>query len=100
MKWLLLFILLLGCQQDEIIFRVVKKAHKEEQQTETQYAESRGPASPCGSCPPKTVCNTKTSRCEGLANTKQSITPSSSPSVLSQKPETTLVYDNHNERTY
>lgn len=92
MKWLLL-ILLIGCQQDEITFKTVKRVTppQEFEMSITATTDAKNPdLPPCPQkCPPGTSCNPKSHSCEGSAEK-----PSSSPaSIKSLKPETALVFD-------
>lgn len=92
MRWLLLFILLFGCQQDEITFKVVKKAHKEEQQTETQLVEMKECPQ---TCTPPSSCDRSTGTCTGRAIKKENSTK-----LNVKEGDTTLVFDNRTGRLY
>jgi len=92
MKWLLLFTLLFGCQQDEITFKVVKKAHKEEQQTETQLVEMKECPQ---TCTPPSSCDRSTGTCTGRAIKKENSTK-----MNVKEGDTTLVFDNRTGRLY
>ena len=92
MRWLLLFILLFGCQQDEITFKVVKKAHKEEQQTETQLVEMKECSQ---TCTPPSSCDRSTGTCTGRAIKKENSTK-----LNVKEGDTTLVFDNRTGRLY
>lgn len=92
MRWLLLFILLFGCQQDEITFKVVKKAHKEEQQTETQLVEMKECPQ---TCTPPSSCDRSTGTCTGRAIKKENSTK-----MNVKEGDTTLVFDNRTGRLY
>lgn len=92
MRWLLLFTLLFGCQQDEITFKVVKKAHKEEQQTETQLVEMKECPQ---TCTPPSSCDRSTGTCTGRAIKKENSTK-----LNVKEGDTTLVFDNRTGRLY
>ena len=92
MRWLLLFTLLFGCQQDEITFKVVKKAHKEEQQTETQLVEMKECPQTCS---PPSSCDRSTGTCTGRAIKKENSTK-----MNVKEGDTTLVFDNRTGRLY
>lgn len=92
MRWLLLFTLLFGCQQDEITFKVVKKAHKEEQQTETQFVEMKECSQ---TCTPPSSCDRSTGTCTGRAIKKENSTK-----LNVKEGDTTLVFDNRTGRLY
>jgi len=93
MRWLLLFILLFGCQQDEIVFRTVKKApHKEEQQIETQLVETKECPQ---TCTPPSSCDRSTGTCTGRAIKKENSTK-----LNVKEGDTTLVFDNRTGRLY
>ncbi len=92
MRWLLLFILLFGCQQDEIVFRTVKKAHKEEQQIETQLVETKECPQ---TCTPPSSCDRSTGTCTGRAIKKENSTK-----MNVKEGDTTLVFDNRTGRLY
>ena len=92
MRWLLLFTLLFGCQQDEITFKVVKKAHKEEQQTETQLVEMKECPQTCS---PPSSCDRSTGTCTGRAIKKENSTK-----LNVKEGDTTLVFDNRTGRLY
>lgn len=92
MRWLLL-LFLIGCQQDEITFKTIKKiSHKEDMQVETQFVESKECPQ---SCTPPSVCDRSTGTCSGRAIKKENVTP-----VDLKKGDTALVFDNRTGRLY
>ena len=92
MRWLLLFTLLFGCQQDEITFKVVKKAHKEEQQTETQLVEMT-------ECTQTRTPPSRYDRTTGTSNGR-AINKQNSTKLNVKEGDTTLVFDNRTGRLY
>ncbi len=91
MKWILMFLCLFGCQQDEIIFHTVRKNVKvESSDPNVQIVQT---VECLEKCIPPTKCNRINGKCEGKAKDK------TSPIKLFES-DTELVFDNSTGRLY
>ncbi len=94
MRWLLL-LFLIGCQQDEITFRTIKRSHQENSQNDVQFVQKKDDHDCPQKCNPPSMCDRTKGRCTGAALKKEDTNK-----IDIRQGDTTLVFDNTTGRLY